>query len=71
MILGRASAIGLVIDIPMIIRSLAKKLSHTDFLSINLISDLLSAIYTGIDNSISTRVVESYSFNWWDIDRVR
>ena len=71
MFLGQASAIGLTIDIPFLIKSLAKRLlsSNTEFLSFEPSSFLLkwSALYAGLENDVDpTRLVKRYSLNWWD-----
>jgi hypothetical protein len=69
MFVGQASAIGLTIEILILIKSLAERLlsSNTDFLSFEPGSKLLSALYAGVDNNIvPTGLVKTYSLNWWD-----
>jgi hypothetical protein len=69
MFIGQASAIGLAIDIPSVIRSLAEYplLSDNNSLLSNLGQVLTIAI--GNDN-VNTHSVKTYIFNWWDKDKV-
>jgi dimeric dUTPase (all-alpha-NTP-PPase superfamily) len=59
MCIGQATAIGLKIKIPMLIKSLSKR----GFLSFDLSSDFLA---TALNNISSDLVEETHSFNWWD-----
>ena len=65
--LGHATSIGLQIDIPMLIRSLAKKLlsDNTNFLSFVLSSEILMALDCDCEKNTTT------SLNWWDHSNVR
>jgi hypothetical protein len=65
--LGRATAIGLQIDIPILIRSLADRIlsDNNDFLTYVLSSNLSMILdMDREENNIS-------SFNWWDHNTVR
>jgi len=64
----------MAIDIPILIRSLAESRNFLDtdsastkVVPVPVIKLLLGAI---ADDDVSTRLVETYSFNWWDNDKV-
>jgi exoribonuclease II len=75
MFIGQASAIGLTINIPILIRSLADNrfFLDTDEISSKMAPVLRVALAGIADDNILTIAVESesYRLNWWDNDKVR
>jgi hypothetical protein len=71
--IGQVSAIGLAIDIPSVIKSLAENLlfPNTDSFLPNLGPLLRVGLHSSVNDNIDTCSVVSYSFNWWDHDQVR
>jgi hypothetical protein len=64
-LIGRATAMGLDLKIPMLIRLLAENLFslHTDTDSVNMVPFIGLALIDDEDE-------HTYSFNWWDKHRV-
>lgn len=73
MFVGQSSALGLSINIPIVIRSLAASQFYpkTDSLSFNLGTVLALSLAAIVEDHIPTRLVETYSLNWWDDNKVR
>jgi hypothetical protein len=74
MFVGQASAIGLTIEIPSLIKSLAGMLMspNTNFLSFKQNSDLWTDLFVRVENPLhSTCLVKTYSYNWWVKNKVR
>lgn len=68
MFIGQITAIGLEIDIPFTIKSMASMLFRpkAEFLSFDVISIILTGIDWESKDNVLTNLVEMYSFNWWD-----
>jgi len=62
MFLGKALAIGLTIEIPLIVKSLSRSLfsQNNDYLCFDLLSSDMNS------DLLTTPLVEYYMFNWWD-----
>jgi hypothetical protein len=69
---GKAAAIGLGIDIPIIIRSLSASLFNAvnGTLPFNLAPDLYETIDAGVHFYKPFRLVGRYICNWWDQKQV-
>ena len=66
-IIGLAVAVGHVVDIPIITRSIAESLGSTteDFV-MPIEADLLEILDAGIDSERPARIDTQYACNWWD-----
>ena len=73
MFVGQASALGLAINIPVLIRSLSNTLflPSTNSLSSNLGSVHMLVLEAIANDNIATHLVDTYSLNWWDNNKVK
>ena len=73
MFVGQASALGLVISIPVLIRSLSDTLflPSTNSLSSNLGSVHVLVLEAIANDNIATCLVDTYCLNWWDNNKVK
>lgn len=72
-IIGHATATGLPMDIPVLIRSLAEKIfsPNIDFLSYILSSNISKVLYIGCPERRYSGIEKMHSLNWWDHRTVR
>ncbi|KAF8801756.1 hypothetical protein BYT27DRAFT_7261668 [Phlegmacium glaucopus] len=68
---GAALAVGQVIDVPIIIRSLATTMAHVaeEHLPMAFHPNLLAVLDIGTDNDKPTCLVDSYALAWWNSNR--
>ena len=68
---GVANAIGLVIEVPILLRSLADSLADINFqdFPLRFHPSLLAALDDGVANESPSRLVDSYACDWWRFDR--
>jgi hypothetical protein len=73
MFVGQASAMGMTLNIPTLIRSLAESFFYPPSISLclDLGRHLMLASSAVLDEDIDTHLVEVYSHNWWDNNIVR
>ena len=64
---GFATALGLVLEVPILIRSLADSFAEVDIrhFPLGFHPSLLAALDDGVAMEGPTRLVESYAYNWW------
>src|SRR3981189_1272039 len=64
---GIATTIGLVIDVPILLRSLADRLAdvNLDHLPLGFHPSLLAALDDGVATESPSRLVDSYACDWW------
>src|SRR6202142_780143 len=62
-----ATALGLVLEVPILIRSLADSFGEIDIrpFPLGFHPSLLAALDDGVAMEGPTRLVESYAYNWW------
>ncbi|KAF8964534.1 hypothetical protein BDZ97DRAFT_1918966 [Flammula alnicola] len=67
---GAATAVGQVVEVPILIRSLADNLAHArwQLLPMAFHSSLLAALDAGIDADSPAALVPTYAFDWWNGD---
>jgi hypothetical protein len=68
---GIATMIGLVIEVPILVRSLANSLADVNLnhLSLRFHPSLLAALNDGVATESLSRLVQSYACDWWRHDR--
>jgi hypothetical protein len=67
--LGTATATGVVVEVPIILRSLADSLAHQPYEDLPLLfhPDLLATLDAGTDLDNYGSLVERYEFDWWNL----
>lgn len=65
--IGSATALGLVVEVPILIRSLADSFGKVDIghFPLGFHPSLLAALDDGVALDGPTRLVESYAYDWW------
>lgn len=65
--IGIATSIGLMIELPIILRSLADSLAdvNLDHLPLGLHPSLLALLDDGVASDSPSRLVDSYACDWW------
>jgi hypothetical protein len=68
---GIATTIGLVIEVPILVRSLADSLAdvNLDHLPLGFHPSLLAALDDGVGTESPSRLVDSYACDWWRHNR--
>ena len=69
--IGIGNTIGLMIEVPILLRSLADSLANIkiEHLPLGFHPSLLAALDDGVATEAPIRLVDSYACNWWRLDR--